>query len=492
MKIKFVSRIKRGNKSGTGVFYIPKSKIALLDFGDWVDIRLPRNIHFFSKIIFCSHQLGIYVPKNIVKMHKLLNKEVEIQMKKIRGFYAPVASDGRIYLPYDIVKNNSLNQNDIISINVIENNKVIQEKYVKIYMTIRPKRRQREFICYLDKTLYNKILLFRIKKLLSAPRDGKITPAIAKLLQDTHYAFINKGSVIVFKGNKVPAIINPNFQYSDLAFYLGAYFADGTKKGNSWAICASTFAQARYYLKMHNFLIKNSRPELIISYTNIYNIKQVELKKNLVEIWQKEVGIKVNKFRIRKPSGKSISKWNKYGTLVIREHRQILLDVYNKLLKLLIKKILSKKDKKLAIDFICGVMEGDGSVPAKKRGHITIASNKKDIPILQNVLKISQIKSRIVKDVLNKYELRIGALEILRNLQELKNKLFVLYPKRRKALLERLKTVGATKFLIKNHEPTSWVKSWLKNNGFCDENYKLTNLGLSLRNNLSGFVPRPS
>lgn len=84
---------------------------------------------------------------------------------KIRGFYAPVASDWMVYLPCDIVKIESIHQNDIISIKAIENNKVIQEKYVKIYITTRPKRRQREFICYLDKILYNKTLLFRIKKL---------------------------------------------------------------------------------------------------------------------------------------------------------------------------------------------------------------------------------------------------------------------------------------------------------------------------------------
>jgi len=483
MKIKFVSHIKKGNKSGTGVFYIPKNKIDLFGLGDWVNVRLSKNVSFFSKIIFYSHRLGIYVPKNLVKTHKLINKEVEIQMKKIKGFYAPVASDGRVYLPCDIVKTESLHQNDIISIKAIENNKVIQEKYVKIYMTTRPKRRQREFICYLDKVLYNKTLLFQIKKLSSVPRNGKINPVIAKLLQDIYYAFIDKDSVIIFKGNKVPAIIDTNLKYSDLAFYLGAYFADGTKKGNSWAICASAFEQARYYLKIHNFLIKDSKPEFTISYTNIYNIEENKLKKDLAEIWQKEVGIKINKFRIRKPSGKSISKWNKYGTLVIREHRQILLDFYNVLLKSSINEILSKEDKKLALDFICGVMEGDGCASATERGHITIFTNKEDICILENILKRTYMKFKATKKE-NKYSLRIGALEILRNFHLLKEKIFILYPKRKKALFERLKTVGAIKFLIGNHGSTNWVKSWLRNNGFVDKNYEITKNGLDLSNNL--------
>lgn len=484
MKIKFVSHIKKGNKSGTGVFYIPKNKTDLLDLGDWVYVRLSKNVYFFSKIIFYSHRLGIYVPKNLVKTHKLLNKEVEIRMKKIRGFYAPVASDGRVYLPCDIVKIESIHQNDIISIKVIENNKVIQEKYVKIYMTTRPKRRQREFICYLDKALYNKTLLFQIKKLSPVPRNGKINPVIAKLLQDIYYAFIDKDSVIIFKGNKVPTIIDTNLKYSDLVFYFGAYFADGTKKGNSWAICASTFEQARYYLKIHNFLIKDSKPEFTISYTNIYNIEENKLKNDLVEIWQKEVGIKINKFRIRKPSGKSISKWNKYGTLIIREHRQILLDFYNVLLKSLINEILSKEDKKLALDFIYGVMEGDGYASAQPAGGIKIWANKQDTPILKNILGVTEIRYRVAKEGRNKYFLGIGALEILRNFHLLKEKIFILYPKRRKALFERLKTVGAVKFLIGNHGSTNWVKAWLRNNGFVDKNYGITKNGLDLSNNL--------
>jgi hypothetical protein len=414
----------------------------------------------------------------------LLNKKIRIRIKKIKGFYAPIASDGKIYIPHDIVKNESLHHNDIISIRIIEDNKVIQKKYIKIYTTSRPKRKQKEFICYVDKTFSGKILIFQVKKLSQIPFSGKMNPLTAKFLQDKHYAFIGKNSVIIFEGNKAPAIINTNLKLSNLAFYLGAYFADGTRKGNSWAISASTFEQARYYLEMHNLLIKDSKPEFTIFYTNIYNIPYNDLKKNLADIWKEKVRIDINKFRIRKPTGKLISKWNKYGTLVIREHRQILLDIYNGLLELLVKEIFSKNDKKLATNFISGVMEGDGSASARKRGHILISTNKNDVHVLVNILKVAKIKFKVVKEGENKYSLRIGALEILRNFHLLKDKLFVLHPKRRKTLFERLKTVKATKFFLENYEPTSWVKVWLKNNGFCDKNYKITDKGLRLGNEL--------
>jgi len=480
MEIKFVSNIRKGNRIGTGFFYIPQDKDNLLTHGKRVGVNLSDRFHFFSKISKHDNRLGIYAPKHLVTENNLLNKNVKIQLTEIKGFYSKISPDGIIYIPRDIIKEQEIKPNSIVLIKALKGNKAIEKKYSKI--AAHWKRNKLEYVCVFDKNFYGREILFKIEKQPTKTSRKELNSTIIKLLKGMYYALIGKNLVIVFKGYKVPAVINTNLKYSDIAFYLGAYFADGTRKGNSWAICASTFEQAKYYLKMHKFLIKDSKQEFTISYTNIYNIEPVELKKNLVEIWQKEVGIEVNKFRIRKPKGKIISKWNKCGTLIIREHRQILLDIYNKLLKLLINEIILKEDKNLAIDFICGVMEGDGCAPAKNRGHITIATNKEDATILINILKITQIKFKIVKENKNRYGLRIGALEILRNFRELKNKLFILYPKRRKTLFERLKTVGAIKFFLENHKPTNWVKSWLKNNNFCDENSKINYNGLKMGN----------
>jgi hypothetical protein len=160
------------------------------------------------------------------------------------------------------------------------------------------------------------------------------------------------------------------------------------------------------------------------------------------------------------------------------------LDVYNALLNLLIKEILTKKDKNLAFDFLCGVMEGDGCVPARKRGHIVIWTNRSDICILESILRVAEIKFKTIVEEKNKYGLRIGALEILKNFSYLGDKIFILYPKRRKALFERLKTIRTVKFLIENYSLTPRIKSWLKDNGFCDENYKITKKGKKLSNEL--------
>ncbi|MDA2935629.1 hypothetical protein MYX06_00200 [Patescibacteria group bacterium AH-259-L05] len=483
MRIQFISNIRRANKSGTGFLYIPKSQIGFFSLGDWIKVKLLEDIYFFAKLISYSSRRGVYIPQHIMRENDLLNRKIKITVEKVDGFYAKMYLDGRIYIPKDIIEGQKLKPNDIILIQGIESHRIVQERYSKIHVTKRNNRAP-EYTCIFDKAFYAKEILFRIKKQSQEADGEKLNSLVAQLLKGMHYAFINRNSFIVFKGNKIPAVMNSNLKYPGLAFYLGAYFADGTKKGNSWAICASTFEQAKYYLKMHNLLIKNSRPEFTISYTNIHKIDNNQLKKNLVEVWGNNAGIKVNKFRIREPEGKLVAKWNQYGTLIIREHRQILLDLYNALLKLLIKEILSKENKKLALDFICGVMEGDGCASATKRGHVMIFTNKKEIFILRDILKKAQIKFKVNRSGENGYMLRIGALEILKNFYLLKEQIFILYPKRRKALFERLKTVGAVKFLVGDHKPASWIKAWLRDNGFCDRTYRITPDGAKLRSEL--------
>ncbi|MBU3964541.1 hypothetical protein KJ591_01380 [Patescibacteria group bacterium] len=484
MEIRFISHIRASNQNGTGFFYIPKDKAGSLGPGDWVRVQASNDIYFFAKTIFYSNQIGIYVPKKIVQNNNLLNNKIEIRLQRINGFYASVSLDGRLYIPQAVAEVQKLKRNDVVLVKAIKDDKIIREKYSKIHITFRGREGRSEYTCVFDKYFHGKEYIFTIEKQTAEVNIEKLNPIIISALKNTHYAFIGGDSVIAFSGNKMPIIINSNIKYCDIAFYLGAYFADGTKKGNSWAICASTFDQARAYLKMHNFLIKDSSPEFIISYTNIYKINPEEVKKELVKIWEDKIGIRVNKTRIREPIGKSPGKWNKYGTLIIREHRIALLDFYNSLLGSLLKEILFNKDKRLAIDFICGVLEGDGYAPATKRGHITISTNKNEATILENILDAVQIKFKIYKEHQNSYFLRIGALEILRNFHFLKDKIFILYPERHKAFFERLKTVGGVRFFIEGHEPTGWVKAWLKENGFLNAEYDTTEKGEELGKNL--------
>jgi hypothetical protein len=233
MEIKFFSRVRKGNKRGTGFFYIPKEKSDLVNFKTRIKVTLYPRIYFFSQIVKHNERLGIYIPRRIMEKNDLLNKKIKVQLNKIEGFYAPIGSDGRVYIPGEIAKSKFLQNNSIISIEAVKNGKVIYKKYVKVYLYSRPNKKEKEFMCYVNKKLHGKNLIFNIETLPVKPQKRKLNPLITQLFRGMHYAFVNKNSTIIFKGNKLPAIVNTNLKLSDLAFYLGAYFADGTRKGNS-------------------------------------------------------------------------------------------------------------------------------------------------------------------------------------------------------------------------------------------------------------------
>lgn len=477
--VKFISFVGRGNNKGAGFVLMPKETSVPFNFGERVKVELPGSIYFFAKMAKIRGRVGVYVPRGITLKNNLLYGKVAVRIIGIDGFYSRISSDGRIYIPQDIAKKQKIGKNDIVLIKGIEKNRV-EEKYSKILVNNRQKRGRTECSAVFGRSFYGKEFLFQIEKKTCDKRNLNVAPILKKVLKGMQYALIDDRSLIIFKGNKVPAVVNSKFKYSEIALYLGAYFADGTKKGNSWAICASTFEQANFYLKMHNFLVKDAKPEFIVSYTDRKNEKHNDIISQLKKIWEEKTNIKIRKFRIRNSTGKSLGKHNQYGTLIIREHRQILLDFYNGLLKFLIHKVLLKRNKNLAINFLCGVIEGDGCAPAKKRGHLLIALNKENSDILRDIVRIAEIKFKTIREGEYRYFLRIGALEILKNFFYFNNKLFALYPKRKEKLLERLKTVGAVKYLIGNHEPASWVKAWFFNNGFANKRYKLTRKGLEL------------
>ena len=104
---------------------------------------------------------------------------------------------------------------------------------------------------------------------------------------DFNFGKIDEKYGIIFLGNRVPIIIKLNIILKDFANYLCCYFADGTKKGNDWGICASTFEQANYYLKMHNSLVFNSKIIPSISFTEVEYRNEKFIKDYLITAWEK-------------------------------------------------------------------------------------------------------------------------------------------------------------------------------------------------------------
>lgn len=487
MIIRFESKVKRGNGSGTG-FANLTSKNSEFELGDRVKVSLFINVNplfFFAKIIQMDGTVGFYIPSNLAKKYNLFGKTIPLEVEKIAGFGTKAGKDGRIYIPVEYGKKFSLRTNDILRADIIlDGNK--QTRLLKIIK--RKRNNKTEFTAFLNPSYSCRDLQVRLgNKLAKNIRANAGGIGLKKLFGNT-LSQINGNELAIFDGKKKPVIIPPDISYEEIALYMGAYFADGTRKGNSWGICASTLEQAEFYLKMHRMLIRNTSPVFELSFTVLHG--KVDSVK-LIKEWQTATDFDLSKIKVRthKSLSGSARKYNELGTLVIKENRLTVLKFYNKILSALILQITSTKNKELAIDFICGVLEGDGTVNAKKRAHVQIATNGNDCPILEKILAVSGLQFKTVREQNNKFYIRIGALEVIKNLPILKDKIFEFYPKRRKRLFSRLACIGAVKFLI-GEQPSaaSWVKSSFRKIGILDRNYKLTSFGEEIRNDLISSI----
>jgi hypothetical protein len=470
-----------GNKKGAGFVRLTKNtqdlhlkdniKVSILDGNSILTT-------FYASLASYKNYIGFYIPQKICSFYKLLGKEIEFEVEKVNGFYAKLGNDGRLYLPYKIACKLQLKPNELILVEgQVEN--ITKAKLCKI--KVRKKNNKKEYFCIFSSELKNKSGLFVIKNKL--PKYSLKEP-LRSILKDLNYGILDNRKIVILQ-HKSELHINPQIRLDyNLFYYLGCYFADGTRK-NTWAITASTFNQAKFYKEMHEKLILN--PEYESSYISISLIKdkKVDLEK-IKNLWEKVCGIKVKSIRTRINNGDS-PKTHLYGSLVIRDNRKVTLLYYQKLLNYALTYI-TKGDKKAALNFIFGVLEGDGSPSARKRGHIVITSNKDDIFILREILKIADLDYSIQRYG-NRVYVRLNALGLLSKLELIWDKIFAYYPERRKKFIERFSKIGAVRFIIgEQNYCAPWVKSWLRKNGILNENYELTPKGKRIKNLLKKMI----
>jgi len=482
MAIIFKSKISKIGKKECGFIYLNKEHKNKFKFGQQLKIsaQLPNNkIVFFAKLRRYGRP-GVYVPAKIVKKHKLLSKSTMLTFEKINGFFTKTSYDGRIYLPQEEVKKLNLKQDEIIRVEG-----VIEGKKYSEFCRIRIRRRFKtiECFCMFNPSLTKKEGIFNIKSIISR-NNYKIPKVVKRIVKDFNYAPLEKNKVVAYYGNRVPVIIKTNFDMKKIAYYLGCFFSDGTKKGNSWGVCASTFEQAKCFLKMHKFLIKNPILNIELTYTDPFRENKEKLKNRLNRLWLKKTGLNIPKKRIwiYGTKVKDAQNRNVYGALSIREHRQLVLIYYNRLLNYFLKTIIEKKNKKLALDFILGVLEGDGSPSAKSRGNIVISTNKKEVKTLIQLFKILNLKHEGYAEKQNRCYIRIGSLELIEKVDLIKDKLFRFYPKRRKRTIERLLLTGAARYLTGKQSTTSaWILKRFREKRILNKENKLTMKGKKIK-----------
>ncbi|MDP3698033.1 MAG: hypothetical protein Q8R47_00450 [Nanoarchaeota archaeon] len=490
MIIAFESIVRKYNNRGVGFIYLPGEHQNNSKVGQQVQVSIESKN---SKVIFFSrlrktHKIGIYIPAEIASYNKLLNQLATITITEVDGFFAKVSDDGIIYIPQQKAQELKLKQNEIILIegivDSINHNRLCQVK-------IREKQNTTEYFCTFNKEFGKKEGIFSIKSIVSRNKQ-ETKNMVLNIIKDFNYASLDKNKIVAFHGKRVPITINLNIHLKEIAYFLGCYFSDGTKKGNSWGICASTPEQARYFLQRHNFIIENPILKMELTYTDPLDEDSEKLKEKLSEYWLEKANVNVPKERIwiYKTETKDAQNRNKYGALSIREHRQLVLLYYNKLLNCLIEEIIKNENKELALDFLCGVLEGDGAPSAKARGHVVIATNEKEAQILQEVFKVANFRHRGYDEEENRWYLRIGSLELIRNMPYLKDKLFQYYPKRRKLLQERLANTGCAQFLLKGTKTSNTVIGKLKENGILEGDNELTKFGKEVQASLREFMER--
>ncbi len=482
---KFKSIVKKGNNKGVGFISIPLEKRNLFSINDQIKIIVNSRIEFFSRVKFHGTK-GFYVPYKIMIKNKLLDKDVDVEVEKIDGFFTTIGNRGGIYIPQNIAEKYFLKSGDIVEIESKINNEKIK-RYCLIHL--RERGKTREYRCMFDLKIPNQKGIFKLLRKL--PKKLQNTHFLKDILKNFNFAEIDNERIINYYGNRVPIIINSKIDIDKIAYYLGCYFADGTKRGTHWGICASTFEQAIYFKKMHERLIGDSRIVFSITYCDPKNIEQDALKVDIINRWERNTNIKLKGISVRIISTKyeNAGNRNPYGSLIFKENRELIRIYYVMLLSFLFYKIKKDNDKRIALDFILGVLEGDGSVNAKKKGHIIITSNFKELKILEDLFKIANINYGFYMEDKNKGYIRIGSLEVIRNISILKDRLFKYYPKRRRILKERLAQTGCARFLLGESKRTSnWLIGQLNDYGILNGKGNLTEFGKKTQKDLKEFL----
>lgn len=450
--------LKRANSSGTGLFRLPNN---IEPPNSLVSVEiLDTNIEFKARIRLYDGKPVVYVPKEIAKG---LDGGLVIRVTRIDGNYAKVGSDGRIYLKKDLVEQYGIKPRSIIKIITKDFSRFVTVNY-------RKRNHKEEYMCMVGPTLAKKTIKFEIENNYEKPAGN-----VGLFLPKARIKYL-RGEAIVSINNARNISLASNIPLDKYAYYLGAYFADGTKKGNSWALCASSTTQANYYINRHSSIVLKPKFNFAITYTN-FGESDPEIEKKVRGYWKE---VPRAKLRIIRSKGKIRSKkTNEFGTLVIKENSRTIVKVYNALLSGFFKLIKKSRNKKLARIFIMGILEGDGNVSSLGHGHLIITTNSAEAALLRPLLDISGLDYRMnVKN--NVASIRINALSILENLPELGPHIFRYYPNRRELFCQRFcNNIGICRFLLgKQDYASGWVKSELsKRNILTGSLYRPTALG---------------
>ena len=396
--------------------------------------------------------------------------------------YVPIkiTSSRSIAISDILVKKNNMCNNDLYEVELNVKEQVFTE-----IVRIRNRKQTNEyrFTIFLRKNLPTQTfgMMKFIRKIEQLTSHNNIenmsneTIYIPALFPEAIIGKIDDSKAIIFVDHKWGPIITPiRVSLAVITHYLGCYFADGTKASEHWRIVGSTCEQARYYLSMYKTLIYNLDLNFRLTFTKPLSIQASddEIRTSLVKYWQEVEGInlKTERIQIRETELQSLenAKLNKNGALSIIDNRMLVIELHCRLLKAVISALFMSDNREYIWKFLCGVLEGDGSIYSSKGNEgfaIAFSSNETESQVVTKMLDKLKINYSGHKQTKKGMIITIFLIEVLKSLKEFYEDIFRYYPKRRQRFIIRLLAQKTVQELISQREDTApFAKALIEKN----------------------------
>jgi len=467
--IEWEGRIGKGSSGGTGWITFPTELRESAEPGHFYDLSLVDSelkTHILTaKLSATKKGWGFYIPKALCIEHSLIGKTVTCYIYQMDHFPVKLSKDKIIRLPNSIVDEYEIKENDLFEVEVITDKGVFRE----IVLITRIDRSNRS-----DNDEYRLTLRLsdaprstdariklvkRVEKLPSNLKEEENYEIfyLPKLFSNAIMGKVHENEMIIFLGNHVPIFTPIVINLYEFIHYFGCFYADGTKVGPGWRTSASTPEQANYFIEKYNELIIPELLDFDLTYTRKPADKRSDNTTNadLVNYWKQHSGIEINENRITIRIAKSdqIKKWNKCGSLSIRDNKSLVLKLHLRLMEKIVSYLKTSTNEKHLWDFLFGILEGDGTVcGGNQRFGIGFACHKSD-EIIRTLLKRLKIRysedsSRIRRNEGSGITVSFWLFEVLLNIKILSENLFRYYPKRRTTFIERLLKQSTVKFIM--------------------------------------------
>ncbi len=474
--IEWEGTIRKGSGAGTGWITIPTELRESVEPGKVYDLTLidsmMRTNTLTAKLSATAKGWGFYIPKALCLEYSLISEEVNCYIYQMEHFPVKISADKIVRLPDSVVEEYEIKENDIFEVEAIVERAIFKEVVLITKIDRSNKSRNDEFLLLFRLSDVPKSTDARIRILNSIDQlpselveeEDYETFYLPSIFPDAILGKVDENRMIIFKGNHVPIFTPIEVNLLELIHYFGCYYADGTKKGWAWRINASTPEQAVYYIGKYNELIYGNRLEYRLTYSKKPSDKRTKAntRSDLINYWKKNASINLieDRIKLRETKHDNIRKWNKCGSLGIRDNRNLVMEVHLRILNEIIVYLNTCIYDELIWEFLFGILEGDGTVSGGKGKFGIGFSCHKDDKIILKMLKRLHIKhsvdlSRLKTGTGSSIQINFWLFEVILNLEILSKRLFIFYPKRRRLFIERLLKQSTVRYLMKKQSNLS-------------------------------------